>query len=80
MGIVSSNIFRTQDAPNYIPALATTAAFGATGILLTLGLGAYMIFDNKRRDRKQGRRIRPMDISTEKLKDGPDSLDFRWFY
>ena len=59
MGLVPSNIFRDQDAPNYIPALSTTAAFGATGIVLTLSLGAYMIVDNKRRDRKQGRRMRP---------------------
>ncbi|KAI7287667.1 putative MFS transporter [Hortaea werneckii] len=40
MGVVSSNIFRTEDAPNYIPALATTAAFGATGIVLTLLLSS----------------------------------------
>jgi len=80
MGVVSSNIFRPQDAPNYIPALATTAAFGATGILLTLALGAYMMWDNARRNRSQGRRLRARDVPTEKLKDGPACKDFRWVY
>jgi hypothetical protein len=42
------------DAPDYVPALATTALFGGLGIVLTLGLGAFMMFDNRRRDRKQG--------------------------
>ncbi|KAK8221875.1 hypothetical protein M8818_000040 [Zalaria obscura] len=55
MGVISSNIFRNQDAPKYIPALATTAAFGATGCLLTLLLGAWMVVDNRRRDAKLGR-------------------------
>lgn len=82
MGLVSSNIFRNQDAPDYIPALATTAAFGAMGIVLTLGLGAFMIFDNRRRDRKQGPgvRMRGPDVSTALMRDGPRSPDFRWYY
>lgn len=79
-GVVSSNIFRAQDAPNYIPALATTAAFGGMGMVLTLILGGYMIVDNKRRDRRQGRRLRARDVPTELLKDGPASPDFRWVY
>ncbi|EKG17356.1 Major facilitator superfamily [Macrophomina phaseolina MS6] len=79
MGVVSSNIFRNQDAPKYIPALATTAAFGATGAFLTLLLGAYMIIDNKRRDMKQGIKMKARDVSTEKLREGPNSPDFRWF-
>lgn len=79
MGVVSSNIFRNQDAPKYIPALATTAAFGATGAFLTLLLGAYMIIDNKRRDMKQGIKMNARDVSTEKLREGPNSADFRWF-
>lgn len=80
MGVVSSNIFRKEDAPNYIPALATTAAFGATGLVLTLILGAFMIFDNKRRDRNQGRMVRARDVPTEILREGPASKDFRWLY
>lgn len=80
MGVVSSNIFRTQDAPNYIPALATTAAFGALGILLTLCLGSWMVYDNGRRNRRQGVKIRAQDVPTERLKDGPACEDFRWVY
>lgn len=80
MGLVSSNIFRNEDAPDYIPALVTTAAFGAAGIVLTLGLGAFMIWDNKRRDRKQGVRKRGPDVSTALMRDGPKTLDFRWYY
>jgi hypothetical protein len=80
MGVVSSNIFRNQDAPRYIPALATTAAFGALGIVLTLILGFYMIWDNRRRDLRQGRKLRARDVPTEKLRDGPRCEEFRWVY
>ncbi|KAK3695722.1 MFS transporter [Podospora appendiculata] len=78
MGVVSSNIFRNQDRPRYLPALATTAAFGGMGLVLTLLFGAYMIRDNTSRDRKQGVKVNPTQIPTEKLRDGPDSPDFRW--
>jgi len=80
MGVVSSNIFRSQDAPKYIPALVTTAAFGGTGIILTLCLGLWMIVDNKKRDKVQGVHLRAKDIPTECLQAGPASDDFRWFY
>jgi len=57
VGVVSSNIFRNKDAPKYIPALATTAAFGGTGAVLTVLLGLWMVWDNRKRDRRQGVRI-----------------------
>ncbi|MCJ1239714.1 hypothetical protein MMC14_007712 [Varicellaria rhodocarpa] len=79
MGVVSSNIFQNKDAPKYVPALATTAAFGGVGFLLTLMLGAWMITDNKRRDAKQGK-LNVRDIPTEELRDGPAAERFRWFY
>ncbi|KAM7215465.1 MFS general substrate transporter [Rhypophila decipiens] len=78
MGVVSSNIFRNEDRPKYIPALATTAAFGGTGLVLTLLFGAFMIMDNKKRDKRQGVKVKPTEIPTEKLQDGPASPDFRW--
>ena len=80
MGVVSSNIFRKQDAPKYLPALITTAAFGGTGIILTVCLGMWMIWDNKKRDRRQGIHVKAKDIPTEHLQDGPASDTFRWFY
>ena len=79
MGLVSSNVFRNQDAPKYIPALITTAAFGAVGAALTLLLGLFMIIDNKRRDMKEGVTRKARDVSTEKLREGPASPEFRWF-
>jgi len=79
MGVVSSNIFLDKDKPKYKPALATTAAFGATGCLCALLMGTYMIFDNARRNKKQGVKLGARDVSTEKLRDGPKSPDFRWF-
>ena len=80
MGVVSSNIFLNQDAPKYIPALATTAVFGGMGFCLTLGLGAYMILDNKRRDMKQGVKLNVRDVPTALLRDGPAVKEFRWFF
>ncbi|KAJ5299824.1 transporter [Penicillium atrosanguineum] len=80
MGVVASNIFRSQDAPKYIPALVTTAAFGGAGIIFTLLLGVWMIMDNKKRDRVQGVHLQAKDIPTENIQDGPASEDFRWFY
>lgn len=80
MGVVASNIFRTQDAPKYLPALITTASFGGTGIVLTICLGVWMMLDNKKRDRAQGLHVKAKDIPTEYLQDGPASEAFRWFY
>lgn len=79
MGIVSTQIFRPQDAPAYIPALITTAVFGAVGIVLTGCLGAFMIIDNKRRNLKSGVNLRVQDVSTEILAKGPNQEKFRWF-
>ena len=79
MGVVSSNIFQNKDAPKYIPALATTAAFGGMGFILTLLLGAWMVVDNRSRDKKQGK-VNVRDISTQELRDGPMAERFRWFY
>ncbi|KAF2139703.1 uncharacterized protein K452DRAFT_232137 [Aplosporella prunicola CBS 121167] len=79
MGLVSSNVFRERDAPGYLPALATTAGFGALGALVALGLGAFMRWDNGRRDRREGVRRRVRDVSTERLRDGPWGSEFRWF-
>lgn len=82
MGLVSSNIFRQVDAPRYIPALVTTAAFGGMGIVLTIGLGAWMGWDNARRDRKEGV-VRTAGgeggLPTELLKEGPAVEGFRWY-
>lgn len=79
MGVVSSNIFLTQEAPKYTTALATTAAFGGVGFCLTIALGLYMMWDNKRRDKEQGCKILVRDIPTALLKEGPAVPEYRWF-
>ncbi|CAG8982493.1 hypothetical protein HYALB_00002273 [Hymenoscyphus albidus] len=79
MGLVSSNIFTPDSAPKYIPALAMTAAFGATGALVAGLLSTYMVFDNKRRNRKAGHKLDVRDVPTEMLRDGPKVKEFRWF-
>lgn len=79
MGIVSSNVFQKKDAPKYLPALATTAAFGATGALITACMGLFMYWDNGRRNKKAGVKIDARDVPTARLRDGPASDEFRWF-
>jgi hypothetical protein len=79
MGVVASNIFQNKDAPKYIPALATTAAFGGMGFLFTIVLGLWMMADNKKRDIKRGEKVHVRDVPTALLRDGPAVQDFRWF-
>ena len=80
MGVVASNIFLDREAPVYLTALWTTASFGIVGLLLTLGLGSWMIFDNRRRDRLQRQRLRAGDVPTNLLRNGPKAPEFRWIY
>lgn len=79
MGVVSSNIFLPEEAPRYETALVTTAIFGGIGCLLTLGLGAWMYRDNRRRDRQQGQVQRAQDVATSLLAAGPSTAEYRWF-
>ncbi len=60
-------------------ALITTACFGAVGLVLAAGLGTYMVFDNRKRDNKQGVNITAKDVPTNMMKEGPVSENFRWF-
>lgn len=79
MGLVSSNIFLSKDAPKYMPALVTVASFGGAGVLITILLGLYMWQDNARRNRRAGRKIDARDVPTERLRHGPSVDEFRWF-
>ncbi|KAI0466194.1 major facilitator superfamily domain-containing protein [Xylaria cf. heliscus] len=79
MGLVASNVFRDEDKPKYEPALITTASYGGFGFIVTACLGLYMIFDNRRRNRRQGVKLSARDIPTSRLRDGPKAEDFRWF-
>ncbi|KAI1192835.1 major facilitator superfamily domain-containing protein [Nemania serpens] len=79
MGLVASNVFREQDKPKYAPAIITTASFGGFGFLVAACLGLYMMFDNRRRNRRQGVQLSARDVPTSRLRDGPKVDDFRWF-
>lgn len=79
MGLVSSNIFMEKEAPKYETALITTAVFGATGAVITLLTGLYMIWDNARRNKRDGVKIDARDVPTMRLRDGPSVPEFRWF-
>lgn len=78
MGLVSSNIFRKQDAPNYVLASIISAGFGAVGIVITLSLGYYMKWDNARRNKEQGVNLKAKDVFTYDLVDGQKDLNWRW--
>lgn len=79
MGLVSSNIFLDKQAPKYETALITTAVFGATGAFITLLTGLYMMWDNARRNKRDGVKISARDVPTSRLRDGPSVPEFRWF-
>lgn len=79
MGLVSSNIFRENEKPKYETALITTAAFGACGCLIAGCLGTFMMFDNHRRNRRDGVKTTAADVPTQRLREGPDVPEFRWF-
>jgi hypothetical protein len=59
--------------------LITTAIFGAVGFVITILLGLWMIFDNKRRDRAEGKKVKAKDIPTELLAEGPANPRYRWY-
>ena len=78
-GLVSTNIFRKEWEPRYIPSLAISAGAAAVCFLTTLSWALYMRWDNAQRDRRQGGiRTRAQDVSTSKLAEGWKSPHFRW--
>ncbi|TFY79654.1 hypothetical protein EWM64_g4357 [Hericium alpestre] len=79
-GLISTNVFQTKDEPKYVPALITSAVFGALCLVLTAGLGFYMRWENKKRNKEQGINVTAADVSTEGLKDGIKSPSFRFMY
>ncbi|KAH7014583.1 major facilitator superfamily domain-containing protein [Microdochium trichocladiopsis] len=80
MGLVASNIFLDKEKPKYMTALITTACFGACGCLIAGLLGGFMVFDNARRNRRDGgKKTTAADVPTQRLRDGPSVPEFRWF-
>ncbi|KAJ7125610.1 MFS general substrate transporter [Mycena crocata] len=79
-GLISTNVFRAQDEPKYIPALATSAAFGGLCLVLVAGTGFWMRYENAKRDRAQGVKLTAADVRVETLTEGPASPAFRYMY
>ncbi|KAF5374944.1 hypothetical protein D9758_000314 [Tetrapyrgos nigripes] len=80
-GLISTNVFRAQDEPKYVPALATSAGFGGVCLLMVAGTGIWMRWENRRRNIEQGTgNMRAQDVPTEALGEGPKSPSFRYMY
>lgn len=79
-GLISTNIFRSKDAPKYVPALGITAGFGGLAIVIVICITSFMIFDNRRRNKKQGVLLTYRDVPTSTLEDGPSNPSYRWMY
>ncbi|OWZ60178.1 high-affinity nicotinic acid transporter [Cryptococcus neoformans c45] len=81
-GLISANIFRAQDEPKYIPALAASAAFGGFTALLACSFGLYMRIENRRRNFAQGlpKSYGSKDVATEYLGRGPKDQAFRYMF
>lgn len=77
-GIVSSLSFKADTGPRYLPALISGAALQAFGILLVLGLGSWYRWDNRRRDKISGRKIRPEEVDTATLTGEYEDTEWRW--
>lgn len=77
-GIVSSLSFQENTAPRYIPALIAGASFQAFGIAVIFSLATYYRWDNRRRDKICGRKLRAGDISTENMTGNISDPLWRW--
>ncbi|WVQ75734.1 hypothetical protein IAR50_005365 [Cryptococcus sp. DSM 104548] len=78
-GIVSANIFLDKWSPAYRIPLAITCGMEGLGLVLIIGLGLWMRWDNRRRNKEQGVNWGSGDVPTEVLKEGPKNPSFRHF-
>ncbi|KAH8835313.1 major facilitator superfamily domain-containing protein [Flagelloscypha sp. PMI_526] len=79
-GLISTNVFRAKDEPKYVPALATSAAFGGLCLIVVASLGIWMRRENARRNREQGVNWKAQDVETRFLAEGPVNPSFRYMY
>lgn len=78
MGLVAANIFTEKSAPRYEMASIICACFGFAGMAITLSLGFWMRWDNRRRDKAQGVVLKAGDVATSELKRGQKDPKWRW--
>ncbi|KAJ7071060.1 MFS general substrate transporter [Mycena amicta] len=81
-GLISTNVFRAQDEPKYVPALATS---GDRLRLVSVWCwwqepGIWMRRENARRNREQGVNLQAKDVNTSNLPEGHKSPLFRYMY
>jgi hypothetical protein len=78
-GILSAATFRAEYAPKYVPTLIATSCCNATCIVFTLWLGVWMKWENERRNREMGVKLRAEDVDTNELDHGERSEKWRYF-
>jgi predicted MFS family arabinose efflux permease len=78
MGLVAANIFTEKSAPRYRMASIICACFGFAGAALTLALGAWMHWDNRKRNREQGTKLKAGDVPTSEMPAGHADPRWRW--
>ena len=78
MGLVAANIFTPQSAPRYYLASVICACFGFVGVAITLALGLWMRWDNKRRNKAQGVHLKAGDVPTSEMPEGQNNPKWRW--
>ncbi|KAK0465061.1 major facilitator superfamily domain-containing protein [Desarmillaria tabescens] len=81
-GLISTNVFREQDEPKYIPGTQQTFPLAKLPIELTASTGIWMRLENRRRNKAQGvsDNFTAADVHTESLGDGHKSPEFRYMY
>ncbi|KAE8381801.1 major facilitator superfamily domain-containing protein [Aspergillus bertholletiae] len=67
IGVVNTATFWTKYAPKYLPTLVATCCCNAVCIVFVIGLGLWMRFENRCRDRNQGLRVRVDRVDTSQI-------------
>ncbi|KAL4802005.1 major facilitator superfamily domain-containing protein [Aspergillus unguis] len=75
-GVLSAATFRTEYAPKYIPTLVATCACNGVCIVATGVMGGWMRWENRRRDREQGVKIKAGQVETSMLGDAEKSANW----
>lgn len=78
-GVLSAATFRVEYAPSYWPTLVATSCCNVCAIIAILVMKWWMVSENRRRDKAQGRRIRAEDVDTSMLVDGEKDPNWRYF-
>ena len=78
-GIISAQLFRNEWAPLYLQALGATAGFQGLAIIVSAGLGVYFRWQNAKRDKAMGQKLRVEDTPQNELVEGERDPRFRYW-